>query len=305
MVPQQGTSQLLATLGDKIMTPLVYQNRAGVESLWADQTVVLNFPSGPTGVRWYQFSVTGGTFPATPAQQETWTNSNDGLWRFMPSIAVDQNGNTAIGYSVSNPSMFPGIRYAGRLAGDPLNDLGQGENTMFPGTGSETDTNGRWGDYSMTTIDPADGTSFWHVNEYEAVTGSFNWHTRIGKFNFVPGVSPTPTPTATPPMCSWSAGPNLPTVLVRAVGVYFPDGNFYTMGGRTADAAGSDFQHVLKYNPGTNSWTQMGVTLPDNFMNNMACGVLTAGVPYIYCVGGSFATGTTATARVFYYYPAP
>src|SRR5205807_2706989 len=244
MVPQQGTSQLLATLGDKIMTPLVYQNRAGVESLWADQTVVLNFPSGPTGVRWYQFNVTGGTFPATPVQQQTWTNGNDGLWRFMPSVAVDQNGNTAIGYSVSSPSMFPGIRYAGRLATDPIGNLAQGENTMFSGTGSETDTNGRWGDYSMTTIDPADGTTFWHANEYEATTGSFNWHTRIGKFNFIPGISPTPTPTATPAQCSWSAGPNLPTVLIRAVGVYFPDGNFYTMGGRTADTAGSDFQHV-------------------------------------------------------------
>jgi len=48
----------------------------------------------------------------------------------------------------------------------------------------------------------------------------------------------------------WSAGPNLPTVLVRAVGVWFPaDGNFYSMGGRTADTVGSDFQHVLRYTP--------------------------------------------------------
>ena len=103
----------------------------------------------------------------------------------------------------------------------------------------------------------------------------------------------------------WSAGPNLPTVLVRAVGVWFPaDGNFYTMGGRTADAAGSDFQHVLRYSPTSNAWTQMGVTLPDNQMNNMACGVLAvSGTPYVYCVGGSAAGGTTATARVFFYNP--
>ena len=103
----------------------------------------------------------------------------------------------------------------------------------------------------------------------------------------------------------WSAGPNLPTVLVRAVGVWFPaDGNFYTMGGRTSDVAGSDFQHVLRYSPGTNSWTQMGVTLPDNTMNNMACGVLAvAGTPSIYCVGGSAAGQATATARVFFYNP--
>jgi serine protease AprX len=118
--------------------------------------------------------------------------------------------------------------------------------------------------------------------------------------------TPTATATATAAGCSWSAGPDLPTVLVRAVGVYFPtDGNFYTMGGRTADTAGSDFQHVLRYTPSTNTWSQMGVTLPDNTMNNMACGVLTvSGTSYIYCVGGSAAGQTTATARVFFYNPA-
>ena len=108
-----------------------------------------------------------------------------------------------------------------------------------------------------------------------------------------------------PQPCTVAAGPDMPTILVRAVGVYFPaDGNFYTMGGRTADTAGSDFQHVLRYSPGTNSWTQMASTLPDNTINNMACGVLSAsGTSYIYCVGGSAATQTTATARVFFYNP--
>src|SRR5262249_23052210 len=121
-----------------------------------------------------------------------------------------------------------------------------------------------------------------------------------------PGASPTPTPTATPSSCSWSAGPSMPTVLVRAVGVYFSaDGNFYSVGGRTSDTAGSDFQHVLRYSPGTNSWTQMGVTLPDNTMNNMACGVLSlGGTPYIYCVGGLGAGQASATTRVVYLQPA-
>ena len=99
LVPQQGTSQKLDTLGDKIMTPVVYQNRNGTASLWAAQTTMLNFPNGPTAVSWYQFDVTGGNFPAAPVQQQEWTNGGDGLWRWMPSIAVDQNGNMAIGYS--------------------------------------------------------------------------------------------------------------------------------------------------------------------------------------------------------------
>src|SRR5438093_1441506 len=72
LVPQQGTGQKLDTLGDKIMTPVVYQSRSGTESLWADQTVMLNYPNGPTVVRWYQFDVTGGIIPATPAQQQDW-----------------------------------------------------------------------------------------------------------------------------------------------------------------------------------------------------------------------------------------
>jgi hypothetical protein len=50
--------------------------------------------------------------------------------------------------------------------------------------------------------------------------------------------------------------------------------------------------------------TQTGATLPDNQVNNMACGVLTvSGTSFIYCVGGSAAAQTTATARVFFYNP--
>jgi hypothetical protein len=195
LVPQPGGQPPLDTLGDKIMTPVVYQNRSGTESLWADQTIILNYPNGPTAVRWYQFNVTGGTFPATAAQQQDWSNGNDGLWRWMPAIAVDQNGNTAIGYSTSSPNDFPSIRYAGRFASDPPGDLGQGEATMFSGTGSQTSASGRWGDYSMTTLD-TDGISFWHTNEYYATTGS-SWNTRVGKFQF-PAGSPTPPPRTTP-----------------------------------------------------------------------------------------------------------
>src|SRR5436190_23750623 len=99
IVPQQGTTVKLDTVGDRMKVPVVYQNRAGVESLWATHENLLNYPNGPVAVRWYQFNVTGGVFPATPTQQQDWTNGNDGLYRWNSSIAVDQNGNTVIGYS--------------------------------------------------------------------------------------------------------------------------------------------------------------------------------------------------------------
>jgi hypothetical protein len=196
LVPQQGTSVLLDTLGDKIMTPLVYQNLSGTESLWADQTTMLNYPNGPTVVTWYQFDVTGGNFPATPVQQQDWSNSNDGLWRWMPSIAVDENGNTVMGYSTSSATIVPSIRYAGRLASDPPGNLAQGEGIMWPGVGPQT-SGSRWGDYTRTEVDPSNGIDFWHINQY-AENG--DWHTRIGSFNFgaTPRGTPTPRPRPTP-----------------------------------------------------------------------------------------------------------
>ncbi len=209
LVPQPGTAQMLDTLGDKIMTPVVYQNLAGTESLWAAHTVNNNTVAsmtGPMAVRWYQFDVTGGTIPATPVQQQSFNNGADGLFRWMPSISVDAMGNMAIGYSASSSSVEPSIRYAGRLAGDPLNTLAQGEAVMTTGGGHQTHSSGRWGDYTYLSVDYSDGLTFWHTNEYYTITSSASWATRVGTFRFDmggPTPTPTPTPTVTPtPSCT-------------------------------------------------------------------------------------------------------
>src|SRR5256885_2874819 len=119
----------------------------------------------------------------------------------MPSLAVDKKGDMAIGYSVSDASMYPAIRYSGRLAADPLNQLTQTEQTIVQGLGfqcctfSDGSTNNRWGDYSAMTIDP-DGCTFWYTTEYYAspqptTLAGDNWRTRIGSFKFA---SCTPIP---------------------------------------------------------------------------------------------------------------
>ena len=120
---------------------------------------------------------------------------------------MDKDGNLAIGYSASSSSIFPQIRYAGRLATDPLNTLGQGEATLFSGTGSQTGTSSRWGDYSALTVDPVDDCTFWYTTEYYPTTSQFNWRTRIGSFRFGRvaryrhrrrRLHRTPTPTPSP-----------------------------------------------------------------------------------------------------------
>lgn len=105
---------------------------------------------------------------------------------------------------------------------------------------------------------------------------------------------------------NWSNGPDLPTELARATGIYFPaNGRFYAMGGRMSNTPGADLTTPYEYNPKTNTWSYMTAPFPDNQVSNMACGVLSVGdTPYIYCVGGISAAGNhTATARVFRYNP--
>ena len=189
-------TQALDTLGDKLMYPLIYQNRGGVESLFADQSVNNNQNgTGPVSVRWYQFNVTGNSIPAAPVQQQTFNNTADGLWRWMPSLNVDNQGNLAVGYTTSSTTLNPEIRYAGRLATDPSNDLSQGEATLVTAGGHQTSTSGRWGDYSTMFVDPSDGCTFYHTNEYYTATSSAAWATRVGSFSF-PGCTPPSQGTA-------------------------------------------------------------------------------------------------------------
>jgi N-acetylneuraminic acid mutarotase len=108
------------------------------------------------------------------------------------------------------------------------------------------------------------------------------------------------------PAAGWLSSPDLPTELVRSSGVFFPaNGRFYSMGGRTSDAFGSEMTTPYEYNPKTNSWTFKTAPFPDNQVCNMGCGVLNVGrTPYIYCVGGTTGGGAlTATPRVFRYDP--
>lgn len=113
------------------------------------------------------------------------------------------------------------------------------------------------------------------------------------------------TTSAAVPLTGWGAGANFPSPVTRGYGVWFAaNSRFYVMGGRASDVAGSDLLNPSEYDPGTNTWTPKLGTFASNEVNNMVCGVLTdAGVPYIYCVGGSAAGAATSTAAVRRYDP--
>jgi hypothetical protein len=185
-IPQPGVSQKLDSLGDRLMYRLAYRNFGDHRSLVVNHSVKVGTTrKNPyTGIRWYEIRNPGGT----PVVFQQSTFSPDQAFRWMGAAAMDKQGNLAIGYSVSSKSVFPSIRYTGRLVTDPLNTL-QSEATILNGLGSQTGFNlNRWGDYSGLSIDPVDDCTFWYTTEYLRTNGAWNWSTQIASFKF-PGCS--------------------------------------------------------------------------------------------------------------------
>jgi len=181
-IPQPGTSQKLDSLADRLMYRLAYRNFGTHESLVVNHSVNAGGKgkrNSITGVRWYEIRNPNGT----PAVFQQGTFAPDATSRWMGSIAMDKQGNIALGYSASSSSVFPGIRYTGRLATDPLGTMGS-ENLILSGGGSQLPNLARWGDYSSMVVDPSDDCTFWFTTEYLKTSGTFNWSTRIASFKF-------------------------------------------------------------------------------------------------------------------------
>jgi len=143
---------------------------------------------GVAGMRWYELRRVNGTYSVY--QQGTYAPA-DGVHRWMGSVAQDKKGDIAMGYSVVNGvDVYPGIRYTGRLAGDPRGQMTLGEGTIINGSGVQRTTNSRWGDYTSLNVDPVDDCTFWYVNEYYTLAGQLSstagWQTRIASFK-LPG----------------------------------------------------------------------------------------------------------------------
>ena len=190
-VPQSGTANLLDSIAIRAMMQNQYTNFGGTESLWVPHTVRRANTTGFAAPRWYQVDVSGGTVNLTIPQAATWDpDGANVLHRWTPSLAVDRAGNMAMGYNVASSTTFPSIRYAGRLAADPVNTFSQTEQIFFTGTASQT-TSTRWGDYSAMSLDP-DGCTFWYTNEYAnpaSQASNMRWLTKFGSFAF-PGCRP-------------------------------------------------------------------------------------------------------------------
>jgi hypothetical protein len=205
-IRQQGTAQRVDAVSEWPMHRFPYRNFGTHQALVGNFTIGGGLGEEGAAIRWFELRKTGGGWTLF---QEGTHDPGDGHDRFMGSMAMDQDGNMALGYSVSSSGIRPNIRYATRLSTDPLGTL-QAEATLIAGGGSQTGSN-RWGDYSAMAVDPIDDCTFWYTNQYYAVNSATTWRTRVGVFTIpqcqgggtatptsTPG-GPTATPSATPP----------------------------------------------------------------------------------------------------------
>ena len=190
-VPQKGTKRKLDPLSDRLMYRLQYRNFASASPAY--QTLVVNHSvdvdgTDHAGIRWYELRGEGSGWWI----QQEGTYAPDANNRWMGSMAMDKDGNIALGYSVSGTNLYPSIRYTGRAPNDTRDTMTLAETSIIEGTGSQTHSSGRWGDYSAMAVDPVDDCTFWYTTEYYSATSSAGWKTRIASFRF-------PSCTTAPP----------------------------------------------------------------------------------------------------------
>jgi hypothetical protein len=191
-VRQLDTAQRFDALGEWPLFRFPYRNFGAYEALVG--TYVIGGGTGEVGaaIRWFELRNSGGNWTLF---QEGTIDPGDGHDRTNSSIAMDQDGNMGIGFTVSSSTIHPAIRYAIRMAGDPPGTFRPEVSIIEPG-GSQTGSS-RWGDYASMAVDPADDCTFWYTNEYYPANSANQWHTRIGVFTIPECLGPTPTPTAT------------------------------------------------------------------------------------------------------------
>jgi len=187
-VPQKGVTDDVDSLGGRLMYRFAYWND-GTKQHW-----VTNFDvaasGGQNGVRWMEIVSPPTKVGVTSLKvRQQGTYAPNGNWRWMGSVAMDKAGDILVGFSEScgdvcpnGTAMYPSIFMAGRVAADPLGQLGH-EVKVIGGTGSQPDTSNRWGDYSSMRIDQ-DGCTFWYTTEYYKVSQTFDWSTQIASARF-------------------------------------------------------------------------------------------------------------------------
>lgn len=176
-VPALGSNTDLDALDFRPMNA-VFRNG----SVWTAHGVSFN---GRAAARWYELN------PSTLTTVQFGTVADPVLGFCDPTIAVNANGDVVLGFTGAEANQYASTYFTGRNANDPPGVMATPV-VMKAGVGPYNQVDGggtnRWGDYSLTSVDPVDDFSIWTIQEY--ARGQNSWGTWIGKL--VPGCPGSP-----------------------------------------------------------------------------------------------------------------
>jgi len=188
----------LDSLGDRLANRLTYNNLSSSGSgpngryLTASHVVMENSGNQSTGVRYYILQVSAGAATVLvnsggSSGPPDLYDASDSLYYFMPSAAMDQNGNLGISYTTSGLFNNPAVNFDVLPWGASAFDS---PTLIVQGNGDEENTY-HWGEYAATELDATDHLTFYGAGEYfnTSQTGTSNcsvpasdcytWQTRI------------------------------------------------------------------------------------------------------------------------------
>ncbi len=167
-VPQAGTSALMDSLDTRLfLAKIQYDAVTGRRTLWTAHNIGTDAggvaaSSGATRAssRWYQIGgyATGSTPSLVQAGTVFGAEGTNPTSYWIPSVVQNLQGNALLGSSYGNAGIAAGASWTARTAGDALGTM-SAPTVATTGSGAYTGT--RWGDYSMASVDPTDGMTFW------------------------------------------------------------------------------------------------------------------------------------------------
>jgi hypothetical protein len=127
---------------------------------------------GRAQARWYEIDVVDYGTPTLV--QEGNVDQGAGVYTYFPSLDINSEGDIGMTFMESSTSEYLSMY----VAGQSIYNADYGTGVMEPpalaiaGTARYVSQYNRIGDYSGTSLDPADGYSFWSFNQYGRGTGT-------------------------------------------------------------------------------------------------------------------------------------
>lgn len=260
--------------GDHRMANCVLKNGKlwAVHNTWSTNTGLYNSTSVFRGVvRWISIDPNTATINEWGKIEDTGI-TNMGTYSVptnsysYPSIAVNTNEDVMIGFGHHSPNIYATASYILRKNGEPsfssVYQYKNGTNKYFKTYGGSAN---RWGDYTMTMVDPSNGTDFWVIGEYaDAPIGSDKWATYWAKI----------VPNVVLPSITLGSMPSLNLCANKAYAVPFSiTGSFN---------AGNEFRTQLSNDLGSfGSPSQLGA------LSSVSAGSISSTVPNTLSPGGT------------------